>query len=78
MKLFKKRSIRPLVRPIGSKVGVIRLKTKNNKDEMATATIIGYRWDYRRGGYLYAIKYSDNTLDYVQEEEFWTAGETKK
>ena len=81
MKFFKKKNKEftagLLRRPIGSKVGVIRLETKTNKDELAVGTIVGSRFDWRRNMNLYAVKFEDGKINVLQENELWNYGQAE-
>lgn len=62
-----------LPRPLGSKVGVIRFKFKDNRDKFEIGTIVGDRFDQRRNFFVYAVEFNDGKVEAIPEPELFSS-----
>lgn len=66
-------SYRRLPRPLGSKVGVIRFRFKDNRDEFEIGTIVGNRFDHNRNFFVYAVEFNDGKVEAIPEPELFSS-----
>lgn len=64
-------SYRRLPRPLGSRCGVIRSKTGQNRDRFEVGEIIGSRFDHNRNLFVYAVEFDDGKTEAVTEHELF-------
>lgn len=62
-----------LPRPLGSRVGVIRFRCKDNHDAFEVGTIVGDRFDQRRNFFVYAVEFDDGVVEAIAEPELFSS-----
>lgn len=62
-----------LPRPIGSRVGVIRFRCKDNHDAFEVGIIVGNRFDQRRNFFVYAVEFDDGVVEAIAEPELFNS-----
>ena len=68
MELYKR-----LPRPLGSRCGVIRFQTRQNRDRFEVGKIVGSRFDHDRGCFTYAVEFDDGKTEAVPESELFSS-----
>lgn len=60
-----------LPRSLGSRCGVIRFKTSQNRDRFEAGKIVGSRFDHRRNCFVYAVEFDDGEVEAIPESELF-------
>ena len=66
MELYKR-----LPRPLGSRCGVIRFQTSQNRDRFEVGKIVGSRFDHARNFFVYAVEFDDGKTEAIPEPELF-------
>lgn len=65
-------SYKRLPRPFGSRCGVIRFKTGQNRDRFEVGEIVGCRFDHNRNFFVYAVEFDDGKTEAIPEPELFS------